>query len=84
MNSECTYVVGDVIVAKGKVVDEILNETHTSNCDVIVMGYYVRGKFEEAVLGSASRRMLRRSKIPVMLVRLEKSTLTGYANFRLP
>jgi nucleotide-binding universal stress UspA family protein len=30
----------------------------------------VRGKLEEAVLGSTTRRLLRRSKIPVMLVQL--------------
>jgi nucleotide-binding universal stress UspA family protein len=34
------------------------------------MGYYVRGKLEEAVVGSTPRRLMRRSKIPIMLVPL--------------
>lgn len=37
---------------------------------LIVMGYHSRGKLEEAVVGSTTRRVLRRSKIPVLLVRL--------------
>jgi nucleotide-binding universal stress UspA family protein len=70
--SECSYVVEDIVVAKGNVVEEILSQAQASQCDVIVMGYHVKGKFEEAVLGSTTRRLLRRSKIPVMLVRLQK------------
>jgi nucleotide-binding universal stress UspA family protein len=34
------------------------------------MGYYARGKLQDPILGSTPRRLLRRSKIPVMLVRL--------------
>ncbi len=60
----------EVVVARGNVVDKILNEAKSRGCDLIVMGYHVRGKFEEALLGSTTRRVLRRSKIPVMLVQL--------------
>ena len=74
-HGECNYVVEDIVVAKGNVVDEILNEAQTRDCDMIVMGYYVRGKFEEAVLASTTRRLLRRSKIPVVLVRLERAAV---------
>jgi nucleotide-binding universal stress UspA family protein len=55
------------------VVEEILGEVHARKCDIIVMGHHVRGKIEEAVLGSTTRRILRRSRVPVMLVRLEKA-----------
>jgi len=60
----------EIVVAMGNVVDEILAEAKSRGCNLIVMGYHVRGKFEEAVLGSTTRRDLRRSKIPVMLVQL--------------
>ena len=69
-HSECNYFVEDIIVTRGNVVDEILSEAQERKCDMLVMGYHVRGKFEETVLGSTTRRILRRSKIPVMLVRL--------------
>jgi nucleotide-binding universal stress UspA family protein len=67
---QCEFMTDDIVVAKGNVVDEILAETQTRGCDLIVMGYHSRGKLEEAVVGSTTRRVLRRSKIPVFLVRL--------------
>lgn len=60
----------NIVVTRGNAVDEILSLAESNNCDLIVMGYYVRGKLGEAFLGSTTRRVLRRSKIPVLLVRL--------------
>ena len=60
----------DIIVARGNVVNEILTEVANKNYDLIIMGYHVRGKLEEAVLGSTTRKLLRRSRTPVMLVQL--------------
>ena len=62
--------VDDVAVSKGNVVDEIIGEAQSRNCDLIVMGYHVRGKLEETIAGTTTRRVLRRSKIPVFLVRI--------------
>ena len=62
----------DIIVARGNVVDEILAETQARGIDLIVMGYHNRGKPEETVMGSTTRRVLRRSRIPVLLVRLSE------------
>ena len=59
----------EISVVRGDVVDEILSEAVERNCDLIVMGYVARGKIEEAILGSTSRRVLRSSNIPVMLVK---------------
>jgi nucleotide-binding universal stress UspA family protein len=59
----------EIVVVRGNVVEEILSESIGRNCDLIVMGYVARGKIEEAILGSTSRRVLRSSNIPVMLVR---------------
>jgi nucleotide-binding universal stress UspA family protein len=62
--------VDEILVTRGNVVDEILQEAQNRQCDLIVMGYHVRGKLEEAILGSTPRRLLRRCSIPIMLVRL--------------
>lgn len=69
-HAECEYMTDETVVTRGNVVDEILAESRDRGCDLIVMGYHVRGKLEEAFLGSTSRRVLRRSKIPVMMVRI--------------
>ena len=69
-HAQCEFITDDIVVAKGNVVDEILAETQTREIDLIVMGYQSRGKLEEAVVGSTTRRVLRRSRIPVLLVRL--------------
>lgn len=67
---EIGFITEEIVVARGNVVDEILSEAQSRSCELIIMGYHVRGKFGEAVLGSTTRRLLRRSKIPVMLVQL--------------
>jgi len=72
-HKECEYVMEDIVVAHGIVVDEIIRATQERKCDLIVMGYHGRGQFEEAILGSTTRRVLRRSEIPVMLVRLTET-----------
>lgn len=63
-------VLDDIVVARGVVVDEILNTAAERECDLIVMGYHGRGQVEEAILGSTTRRVLRRSKVPVLMVRM--------------
>ena len=68
--SDVDIKVDQVNVVRGYVVDEILAEAQRIGCDLIVMGYHVRGKLEEAVLGSTTRKVLRRSRIPVMMVQL--------------
>jgi nucleotide-binding universal stress UspA family protein len=64
------FMADEIVVANGSVVDEILAETQARGIDLIVMGYHSRGKLEAAMMGSTTRRVLRRSKIPVMLVQL--------------
>ena len=69
-NHECEFVMDDIVVTHGNVVDEIIDIAQQRKCDLIVMGYHVRGKYGEAIHGSTTRRVLRSTKIPVMLVRL--------------
>ena len=40
------------------------------NCDLIVMGSHAHGVIEGALIGSTARRVVRRSKKPVLVVRL--------------
>jgi nucleotide-binding universal stress UspA family protein len=68
--SDVDIKVDQINVVRGYVVDEIMTEAERIGCDLIVMGYHVRGKLEEAVLGSTTRKVLRRSRIPVMMVQL--------------
>jgi len=69
---ECEFVMDDILVTHGIVVDEIIDTAQQRKCDLIVMGYHVRGKYGEAIHGSTTRRVLRSAKIPVMLVRLSE------------
>lgn len=69
-SSQTDVKVDQINVVRGNVVDEILSESKRLDCDLIVMGYHIRGKIEEAVIGSTTRKVLRRSRIPVMMVQL--------------
>ena len=64
------FVTDDVIVERGNPVEEILKHSKDRNCDLIVMGTHGQGTLEDVMLGSTARRVIRRSKIPVLVVRL--------------
>jgi len=42
------------------------------HCDLIVMGSHGHGGFVDALIGSTARRVVRRSKKPVLVVRLSE------------
>jgi nucleotide-binding universal stress UspA family protein len=63
----------EIVVTQGDTVDCILQEAEGRGSDLIVMGYHPRGRLEAAIIGSVSRRILRRSKVPVLLVRLPEA-----------
>jgi nucleotide-binding universal stress UspA family protein len=69
------FVTDDIIVERGNPVEQILKQAEERNCDLIVMGTHGQGKLADAMMGSTARRVLRRSKKPVLVVRLpeEKS-----------
>ena len=64
------YVTDDIIVVRGNPVEEILKYTEEKNCDLIVMGTHGHGTLADAMMGSTARRVLRRSRKPVLVVRL--------------
>ncbi len=60
----------DIVVEKGNPVKTILRVAEEKNCDLIVMGIKGRGtsKLENATMGDTVRRVLHRSKLPVLVV----------------
>jgi len=70
--TECSFIIDSVIVEIGHPVDRIIRQAKKNNCDMIVMGYRGQGVLKEAMLGSTARRVLRRSEVPVLVIRLPK------------
>jgi nucleotide-binding universal stress UspA family protein len=66
----CPFLMEEVIVKIGNPVDVILQEADQKNYDVIIMGAHGHGALAGAVMGSVSRRVVRRSTTPVLVVRL--------------
>lgn len=66
----CTFQVDKIIVKEGIAADEILHQADLNDADLIVMGTRGFGMFKEALMGGTARRVVRRSTIPVMVVRL--------------
>ncbi|MGD1968206.1 MAG: universal stress protein [Desulfobacterales bacterium] len=64
------FTTDDVIVQRGNPVEEIIKSAEENNCDLIVMGTHGQSTLEDVMLGSTARRVIRRSKIPVLVVRL--------------
>lgn len=66
----CPFITDEIIVKIGNPVDEILLQAEESGCDMVVMGARGHGILADAMMGSTSRRVLRRCKKPVLVVRL--------------
>jgi len=66
----CQFITDRVLVKIGIPVDEILKEAEAGDYDLLVMGAHGHGILSDALIGSTSRRVLRRCKKPVLVVRL--------------
>ena len=64
------FITDDIIVERGNPVEQILKHVQERSCDLIVMGTHGHGTLEDVMLGSTARRVIRRSKIPVIVIRL--------------
>jgi nucleotide-binding universal stress UspA family protein len=62
----------ETVVKRGNPVVQILATAEEKKCDLIVMGTHGRGTLVDTMMGSTTSRVLRRSKIPVLSVRLPK------------
>ena len=68
--SGCPFLVEKILVELGNPVDEIVQEAAKEEYDVVIMGAHGHGAIAGTVMGSVSRRVLRRTKKPVLVVRL--------------
>jgi nucleotide-binding universal stress UspA family protein len=66
----CPFITDDIIVKIGNPVNEILQEVEDKRYDMLVMGAHGHGALANALMGSTSRRVIRRCKTPVLVVRL--------------
>ena len=69
-HEDLDFVTDEILVTRGHPVEEIVEQAEKRNCDLIVMGTQGHGILEDALIGSTARRVIRRSKKPVLVVRL--------------
>jgi nucleotide-binding universal stress UspA family protein len=60
------------IVVEGNPSSTIVEHAADDDCDLIVMGTHGRGGIDRLLLGSVAERVVRRSSVPVMTVRVEE------------
>jgi len=68
--SACPFLVGNILVEIGNPVDKIVQEAAKDIYDMVIMGAHGHGTIAGTVMGSVSRRVLRRCQKPVLVVRL--------------
>ncbi len=60
----------EVLIRRGNPVEQIIEVSEERKPDLIVMGTHGHGIIADAMMGSTARRVIRRSKIPVLVIRL--------------
>ena len=65
-----TFVLDDIVVKRGIPVDLIIETAENSKCDLIVMGTQGHGGLAQMMIGSTAQKVLKRSSVPVLVVRL--------------
>lgn len=66
----CPFITDKIKVTIGKPVAEIMQEVENNDYDMVVMGAHGHSVLADAVMGSVSRREVRRCKKPVLVIRL--------------
>lgn len=72
-NNELEDLVAGISVIDGQPADKILAEVATLNADLIVMGSHHHNVLGETLPGSTTNKVLHRSEIPVLVVRIPGS-----------
>ena len=68
--SGCPFLVEKILVELGNPVDEIVQEAAKEEYDMVIMGAHGHGAIAGTVIGSVSRRVLRHTSKPVLVIRL--------------
>ena len=66
--SDHVFATDEIVLKNGNAAEEIINQAKSYNCDLIVMAYKSRSMLVETIVGGTTRRVLRRSTVPVLLV----------------
>ena len=69
---ECPFITDEIVAKVGNPADEIMDLIGTGDYDLVVMGAHGHGIIGSAMMGSISRRVVRHSKKPVLVIRLPK------------
>lgn len=69
---ECPFITDEIMVKIGNPTDEIMDLIEGGDYDLVVMGAHGHGIIGSALMGSISRRVVRHSKKPVLVIRLPK------------
>jgi nucleotide-binding universal stress UspA family protein len=64
------FITDEVVVERGNPDEQILTQAEERNCDLIVMGTHGHGTLADTMMGSTAQRVLRRSRKPVLVIRL--------------
>jgi nucleotide-binding universal stress UspA family protein len=65
---ECTFIVQEIIVKTGHPADLIIHYAEQNDCDMVIIGSHGQKTRAETMLGSTSRRVLRRCVKPILVV----------------
>lgn len=60
----------DIVIKMGDPVNLIIEEAKAGNYDVIVMGFHGHGPLRAAMMGDTVMRVVKRSTVPVLVVRV--------------
>jgi len=66
----CPFITDEIVVKIGHPAEEIMKQVRASDCDLVVMGARGLGPLADRLMGSTSRRVLKRCKKPVLIIRL--------------
>lgn len=66
----CPFITENIRVKIGSPVNEILLEAENSGYDMVVMGAHGHSILADTLMGSVTRKVVRRCKTPVLVVRL--------------
>ena len=69
----CSLMADDIRVTRGVPYEEILKAAEDAGADIIVMGTRGYTMFKDSLLGGTARRIVKDSRIPVMVIRLPES-----------
>ncbi|MDM8518295.1 universal stress protein [Desulfobacterales bacterium HSG16] len=69
-NENASFETDEVLVVYGIPVEQIIKQADEKDCDLIVMGTHGHGVLAGTMMGSTAQRVMRRSKKPVMVIRL--------------